>query len=270
DIDKDGPLCAEQILLWQAHNAMAWLTEAVGGAKSDADICLERADSLKSLINEKYWDSEKQAFIDSFTSGRRHVTRHAAIFAILYDFVDRKTADQLVERVLENDGITKITTPYFELYELMALCKLGHIEYAQNMIDSYWGGMLKLGATSIWEQYDPTQSGVEHYGMYGSRYGKSLCHAWGSGPVYLLGRYCVGVRPTSVGTKTFEVAPRPGLYKTFDAVVPVGTRTDGKPGRVHVAYDGKILRVTSDIPGGTLVWEGRKYELVPDVEITVG
>ena len=270
DIDKDGPLCAEQILLWQAHNAMAWLTEAVGGAKSDADICFERADSLKALINDKYWDSKKQAFIDSFTSGRRHVTRHAAIFAILYDFVDRKTADLLVERVLENDSITKITTPYFELYELMALCKLGHIEYAQNMIDSYWGGMLKLGATSIWEQYDPTQSGVEHYGMYGSRYGKSLCHAWGSGPVYLLGRYCVGVRPTSVGTKTFEVAPRPGLYKTFDAVVPVGTRPDGKPGRVHVAYDGKILRVTSDIPGGTLVWEGREYELVPDVETTVG
>lgn len=270
DIDKDGPLCAEQILLWQAHNAMAWLTEAVCGAKSDSQLCLERANNLKALINEKYWDGEKQAFIDSFTSGRRHVTRHAAIFAILYDFVDRKTADLLVETVLENDSITKITTPYFELYELMALCKLGHIEYAQNMIDSYWGGMLKLGATSIWEQYDPTQSGVEHYGMYGSRYGKSLCHAWGSGPVYLLGRYCVGVRPTSVGTKTFEVAPRPGLYKTFDAVVPVGAKADGKPGSVHVAYDGKSLRALADIPGGTLVWEGREYELVPGVETTIG
>ncbi len=269
DIDKDGPLCAEQILLWQAHNAMAWLTEAVGGAKSDVDLCNKRADSLKALINEKYWDNEKQAFIDSFTSGRRHVTRHAAIFAILYDFVDKKTADLLVEKVLENDSITKITTPYFELYELMALCKLGHIEYAQNMIDSYWGGMLKLGATSIWEQYDPTQSGAEHYGMYGMRYGKSLCHAWGSGPVYLLGRYCVGVRPTSVGTKTFEVAPRPGLYRSFDAVVPVGTRPDGKPGSVHVAYDGRSLRALADIPGGTLVWEGREYELVPGVETKI-
>jgi len=25
--------------------------------------------------------------------------------------------------------------------------------------------------------------------MYGRKYGKSLCHAWGAAPLYLLGRY---------------------------------------------------------------------------------
>lgn len=148
---------------------MAWLTEALGG---DAKPYTERADRLKTVINEKFWDEEKHAYIDTYTSGRRNVTRHAAIFAILYDFVDRKTADDFVKNILENDSVTKITTPYFELYELMAFCKLGHIGYAQNMIDSYWGGMLKLGATTIWEQYDPTESGVAHYGMYGNKFGK--------------------------------------------------------------------------------------------------
>ena len=259
DIDKDGPLCAEQILLWQAHNAMAALSGVVG----ETGDFKERADRLKTLIFEKYWDGEKQAFIDSFTSGRRNVTRHAAIFSILFDFVDRSTADLLVRTVLENDSITKITTPYFELYELMALCKLGHIEYAQNMIDSYWGGMKKLGATTVWEQYDPNDSGIKHYGMYGSKYGKSLCHAWGSGPVYLLGRYCLGVKPTSVGSKTFEVRPNPGLYKELHGVVPVGG------GRVKVDLaDGK-LTVSADIPGGTVVWNGREYPLEANKTLTV-
>lgn len=259
DIDKDGPLCAEQILLWQAHNAMAALSGVVG----ETGDFKERADRLKTLIFEKYWDGEKQAFIDSFTSGRRNVTRHAAIFSILFDFVDRSTADLLVRTVLENDSITKITTPYFEFYELMALCKLGHIEYAQNMIDSYWGGMKKLGATTVWEQYDPNDSGIKHYGMYGSKYGKSLCHAWGSGPVYLLGRYCLGVKPTSVGSKTFEVRPNPGLYKELHGVVPVGG------GRVKVDLADGRLTVIADIPGGTVVWNGREYPLEADKTLEI-
>ncbi|MBQ2710087.1 MAG: hypothetical protein IJF67_17565 [Clostridia bacterium] len=254
NIDKNGPLCAEQVLLWQAHNAMAWLAAAVG---EDGAAYLARADALKARIMEKYWDDEKRAFIDSFTSGRRNVTRHASIFAILYDFVDRETADVLVESVLENDAITKLTTPYFEFYELMALCKLGHIEYAQNMIDSYWGGMLKLGATTIWEQYDPTQSGIEHFGMYGMRFGKSLCHAWGSGPVYLLGRYCAGVAPTAIGSATFEVAPNPGRYERFDAVVPIAG------GTVSVHIDGGKLRVETALSGGIVKWKGREYPLMP-------
>jgi alpha-L-rhamnosidase len=259
DIDKDGPLCAEQILLWQAHNAMAKLAEALG---EDGSAYLVRAEKLKALINEKYWDKEKSAYIDSFTSGKRNVTRHANIFAILYDFVDRETAEGLVKSVLENDSITKITTPYFEFYELMALCKLGRIEYAQNMIESYWGGMLRLGATSIWEQYDPTKTGIEHYGMYGMKYGKSLCHAWGSGPVYLLGRYCLGVYPTSVSAKTFAVEPNPGLYRELHGTVPIGN------GKVEVNYKDGVLTVLSDLSGGAVRWQGKEYPLEKDMLLT--
>ena len=29
--------------------------------------------------------------------------------------------------------------------------------------------------------------------MYLDKYLKSLCHAWGAVPIYLLGRYCLGV-----------------------------------------------------------------------------
>ncbi len=260
EIDKDGPLCAEQILLWQAHNAMAQLTAVING---DTAIYKERADKLKSLINEKFWDDEKQAFIDSFTSGKRNVTRHAAIFSILYDFVDHDTAELLVKTVLENDSITKITTPYFELYELMALCKLGHIEYAQDMLDSYWGSMLKLGATTIWEQYDPNDSGIKHYAMYGSKYGKSLCHAWGSGPVYLLGRYCLGVKPTSIGSKTFEVRPNPGKYSTLHGKVPVGD------GIVKVDLENNVITVSADIPGGKVFWNGKEYDLEVGKTLTI-
>lgn len=61
-----------------------------------------------------------------------------------------------------------------------------------EMLSNYWGDMLKLSATTIWKLTIP-KSGIEHYSMYLDKYLKSLCHAWGAVPIYLLGRYCLGV-----------------------------------------------------------------------------
>ena len=78
--------------------------------------------------------------------------------------------------------------------------------------------------------------GTEHYAMYGSAYSKSLCHAWGSGPIFLLGRYCLGVYPTSPGYETYEVKPNTNFFKNFKGSVPIG-----KGRIVYVeCVDGKI------------------------------
>ena len=82
---------------------------------------------------------------------------------------------------------------------------LGRFDVVMESIRSYWGGMLEQGASTFWEEYTPGQPGEEEqYGMYGDKYGKSLCHAWGASPIYLIGRYCMGVRPTSAAYDTFE------------------------------------------------------------------
>ncbi len=254
--DKDGPLCAEQILLWQTHRVMAKFADLLG----IEDIYSGRAARLKERIEARYWDQHQSAYIDSFTSGKKQVTRHAAIFSILYDFVDPSRAKALADRVLENEQIPAITTPYFELYELMALGKLGRIEAVQDKIASYWGGMLALGATTIWEEFDPEKSGAEHYAMYGKPYGKSLCHAWGSGPILLLGRYVAGVTPTDIGSRRFTVSPNPGRYESFRACVPIAD------GTVTVEYENNTLRVTTDVPGGTVRFAGCEEALIPGKE----
>lgn len=246
--DREGPFCAEQILLHSVYRVMEELSALMG---ENGDYC-DRAAALKERIMKDFWDAEQGAFIDGFVSGRRNVTRHAAIFAILYDFVDEKKQIQLLNQVLLNDKIPEITTPYFKLFELLAIAKLGKLELVQNYIDSYWGAMLDHGATSAWEEYIPSRHGIEHYEMYGDKYGCSLCHAWGSGPILLLGKYCAGVQPTAVGTATFEVKPDPGRYTHFDAVVPIGT------GTVSIHYTKEQLCVQTDVPGGTLKFGGRE------------
>jgi len=80
--------------------------------------------------------------------------------------------------------------------------------------------MLKLGATSFWEEYNPAKQGAEHYAMYGRKFGKSLCHAWGASPLYLLGKYYLGVKPTAPGYEKYVVEPNLGGLEWMQGKVP--------------------------------------------------
>ncbi|HBL40767.1 MAG TPA: alpha-rhamnosidase, partial [Ruminococcaceae bacterium] len=250
--DKTDPFCPEQILLWKVHTAMAKLNQSLGESAED---CIRRAEKLKEKIEKDFWCEEKQAYIDSFASGQKKVTRHAAVFAILFDFVDTEKARLLGKSVLENETVAPITTPYFKLYELMALCRLGKIEPMQQYLTEYWGGMLSLGATSIWEAYDPTQSGEQHLSMYGKPFDRSLCHAWGSGPIYLLGRYCCGVEKNC---NDFTVTPNHGIYTEFCAAVPVNGKT------VTVEYKNGTYHIVTDAENGSVIQNGKAVPLIPN------
>ena len=79
---------------------------------------------------------------------------------------------------------------------------------------------LNLGATSFWEEYNPAKKGTEHLAMYGRKFGKSLCHAWGASPIYLLGKYYLGVSPTAPGYETYTVQPQLGGLQWMQGKVP--------------------------------------------------
>ena len=80
--------------------------------------------------------------------------------------------------------------------------------------------MLNLGATTFWEEYNPSKKGEEHLAMYGREFGKSLCHAWGASPIYLLGKYYLGVKPTSPGYSTYLIEPNLGGLQWMEGKVP--------------------------------------------------
>lgn len=260
DIDKDGAVCAEQMLYIAANKAMAALTRLVGADPSSYEKKYSR---LIETTNKFFWKEEKGAYIDCYESGKNHISRHANVFAILYDVANEEQKAKIIENVLENDKITKITTPYFEGFELDVMGKIGHFDFIENVIKTYWKGMLDLGATTVWEEYNPNLSGAQHYEMYGNKYGKSLCHAWGASPIYLLGKYYLGVTPTSSGYETFEVKPYLGGFKFIDGVVPI------KDGSVRVKLSKDKLSVVATKNGGTLIWAGKSYALEANKELNM-
>ena len=119
-----------------------------------------------------------------------------------------------------------------ELGELVGISGVAVMRYEKGQREPKQETLLKISKAlgvhlrdlidqSIWEEFDPTMQGTEHYAMYGSKYSKSLCHAWGSGPIFLLGRYCLGVRPTAPGYTSFQIQPNTQFFKEFKGTVPL-------------------------------------------------
>ncbi|VDG20830.1 alpha-L-rhamnosidase (putative) [Lactobacillus plantarum JDM1] [Lactiplantibacillus mudanjiangensis] len=252
EIDKEGTVAAEQLLLLETYKTILACGRVLD---KTVDTYQAKYDQLLTNVMKYFWDDGKGAFIDSYESGRRHVTRHANIFAILFDVVDADKQQLILNNVLLNDEITQLTTPYFKFFEQDALCKLGQQQRVYQVLLDYWGGMLDRGAVTFWEEFDPKQHGKEMYAMYGDRYGKSLCHAWGASPIYLLGRHFLGLRPTKPGYETFEVTPHLAAFDDLHAVMPVkgGTVTfDKKDGR---------LSLTASRDGGNVIVAGQRQVL---------
>ena len=221
DIDKDGPVCAEQFLFAKCLLVMAQICMIL---QTDPLLYQKKGEELLCQVERLYWDEEKKGYISSFTSGNRQVTKHAGILAVVLELVSEERKKEILEHTLQNDTLPQITTPYFKFYELDALCKMGQYGIVLEKIKEYWGGMLSRGAVTFWEEYDPDIPESEQYDMYGDRFGKSLCHAWGASPIYLIGKYFIGVEIKDPAEGTYEVHPQLESLGEVQAVIPVKDR----------------------------------------------
>ena len=83
-------------------------------------------------------------------------------------------AKEVNERLLKQ-GNAKGMSTFMGYYILSAMALAGNYERCLSCIREYWGGMLKLGATTFWE----TLKGEADFGGAGS-----LCHGWSAMAAY--------------------------------------------------------------------------------------
>ena len=94
---------------------------------------------------------------------------------------------------------------------LEALAKAGEYEKAIDIINTFWGAMLDLGATTFWEDFnldwipnaapidEPVPAGKKDiHGDFGAYcypgFRHSLCHGWSSGPTTWLSDHVLGIK----------------------------------------------------------------------------
>lgn len=120
---------------------------------------------------------------------------------------------------------------------LTGVAAYGEYERALSMMKEYYGGMLSVGATSFWEDFDiewlencsrideMSQEGkVDIHGDKGAfcylGFRHSLCHGWSAGIIPYLFETVVGVKSVGVGEKKFEIKPNMSGLKHIKASYP--------------------------------------------------
>ena len=141
------------------------------------------------------------------------------------------------------------------VFVLEARTMAGDYAGCLDLLRTYWGGMLDLGATTFWEDFDTawltnaarideiTPSGkVDVHATYGDYCYKglrhSLCHGWGAYPAAWLSQNVLGVKAASPGFRTVVIAPQLGDLSEASGTVPTPF------GAIHVSH-------TRSTTGGT-------------------
>lgn len=92
----------------------------------------------------------------------------------------------LLERLKNCAEAEKMVTPYMYHNYVDALLTVGQKDMALDVLCAYWGGMLKEGADTFWELYNPENPNES---PYGGTIVNSYCHAWSCAPAYFLRKF---------------------------------------------------------------------------------
>lgn len=261
---KRGSLAFEQVLFVCALNAMQKVASICDDNKS-GEYYSELSSKVSKNLMDTFWSEEKHAFLHAIEDGaiNDQITKFPNMFAFLCLALSEDKKQQIIQNVMLNPSIPPITTPYMRFYELEALCQAGLYTQVLHEIRDYWGGMLREGATSFWEKYNKEESGIQHLAMYGRPYGKSLCHAWGASPIYLLGKYFLGVQPTKPGYEEYIVKPHLGHLEWIKGDVPTPF------GLIHIEMTANRIIIISDGGHGILHVNDKNYEIPANQEIRI-
>ncbi|MDR2039122.1 MAG: alpha-L-rhamnosidase [Bacteroidales bacterium] len=146
------------------------------------------------------------------------------------------TAKQANEDVIAVGGAKNFST-FYGYYMLQAQAQAGEYQAAMNNISQYWGGMLDMGATSFWEDFDldwtknaarideivPEGKKDIHadFGAYCYKNLRhSLCHGWASGPTAWLTEHVLGVQVAEPGCKVLRIEPNLGDLEWVEGTFP--------------------------------------------------
>jgi hypothetical protein len=139
--------------------------------------------------------------------GPRWQTNAMAIFSGVAN--EKQTADIWQEVLSRPHGL--MISPYYNFYVINAMAVSGHRREALDWIREYWGGMVKEGATSFWEGYDPAWPKKNFHESLqsdnGQGYFVSLCHGWSSGPTAWLIEQILGIEPQGGGFSKVNIRP---------------------------------------------------------------
>ncbi|KAH7129904.1 alpha-L-rhamnosidase [Dactylonectria estremocensis] len=119
-----------------------------------------------------------------FISGpESQISYASASWLVLAEAFPEETARAALLNTIAHPDAVKPLTPYLWHHVCDALLTVGCFDKCLEIINNYWGGMIRAGADTFWECYDPEDPRASPYGDVRNN---SFCHAWSCTPTYLL------------------------------------------------------------------------------------
>lgn len=204
----------QQALMAQAYAAAARMMRAMGDEETAA-FCDEKH-ALLASVHLPHGNSKQAAALQG-----------------LYGLEDIREMNQ---NVISPGGAHGYST-FLGYAVLSAKAEADDMEGALRDMRDYWGGMLDLGATTFWEDFNldwatnagrideivPEGKADVHadFGAYCYTHLRhSLCHAWASGPAPFLAKYALGVHILEPGCKKVAIRPALGDLEWVEGTYP--------------------------------------------------
>ena len=182
---------------------------------------------------------------------------------------------EMFERFLGVNGHAGVST-FYGYYMIEAMSAAGEGRRALNTVRDYWGGMLDMGATSFWEDFNlawtnnafridelPVTGKRDVHGDYGDfcyqGFRHSLCHGWSCGPAAWCINRVLGIQHSAVGCKTVTVSPCLDGLEWAEGAMALPT---GESVRVRIARDASGgLSTQVDAPAWVRILERKDKEV---------
>ncbi|HEX6034857.1 MAG TPA: alpha-L-rhamnosidase C-terminal domain-containing protein, partial [Anaerolineales bacterium] len=198
-------------------------------------------DTIAGAISNAFGDKQRGLFADDLA--HKHFSEHTQCLALLSDALTSEQHTSGAQNLLHDASLTR-TTIYFNhyLFEAFHLLKQPAAFFSRMGL---WFDLPAQGFKTTPEQPEPTRSD---------------CHGWGAHPLYHYFASLLGIRPTSFGFESLEIAPMPGhLTRISGEMVHPRGRIEADLHFENGQVNGTIslpLAVT-----GTFCFAGRKLEL---------
>lgn len=186
---------------------------------------------------------------------KKVLNKQAVSLAVFADIINAKEA----EKTVFSDRPLQDLSTFLCYYVMQARAAAGNMCGSLEIIRKYYGAMLRLGATTMWEDFNldwargakPIDSLLKEgeYDVHGDNggycykgYRHSLCHGWAAGTVPFASEYILGAHVADIGCKKVRLTPVLGDLQWAEGVIPTPqgklfVRAENKDGKMHLEYD---------------------------------
>lgn len=205
------------------------------GLQSMMKMTFEAGEKIAGILKNK---TKVAQYNQTIKQLKKHVpdpnnNKSGAALLALSGLEDAKKINQNYLSVNPTEGIST----FYGYYVLQARAMAGDYQGSIDLIRNYWGGMIDLGATTFWEDFDlkwmenagrideiiPAGK-VDVHAQYGNYCYKGLrnsfCHGWASGPTAWLTEHVLGITVVEAGCRKIRIEPHLGDLKWVEGTFP--------------------------------------------------